>query len=538
MKNIQNLKQREKNQLLRLAGKNRAIPAESAVSYAYAQKLCNLSHQLKKQIGILVDLRGKIVSVLLGDHQSILLPKLNGKDRLRNYRFIHTHLKQEPLDQEDLYDLVLLQMDATTVVTFDSNGKPREFQSAILASESPNGYILQPKLKFEQIHLDDFQETLALHKRKNSKKMRQIQIHANRALLVGVYTKELLSQRNSSIEESLAELKELTETAGIHVVGSLTQHRSQLDPIYLLGKGKVKEMAWQAVTLGAEMIIFDLEINSAQAKRIAEISDLKIIDRTQIILDIFQKHARSKDGKIQVELAQLQYAKQRLNERDDRRSRLVGRIGTRGPGETSMEIGRRRIQEKIHRLDKELSQISKRRRLNRQVRSNNLPAVAVVGYTNAGKSTLLNALTLSSVKTGSALFVTLDPSSRRLRFPDNREVIIIDTVGFTRELPPVLSGAFRAILEEIKEADLLLHLIDLSDPHHQKKTIAIEKIIESLGINSQPQIRVYNKIDQLEQKNHWQNKQDDVYISAKKNVGLDHLLKKIERKLLESQLNP
>lgn len=253
-----------------------------------------------------------------------------------------------------------------------------------------------------------------------------------------------------------------------------------------------------------ELLVFDLELTPSQAKKISDIADIKVIDRTQLILDIFARNAKSRDGKLQVELAQLKYLKGRLTELDDNMSRLTGGIGGRGPGETKLEIGKRRVEERITRLEVELKSLKKRREINRRRRKKNeLPAVGIVGYTNAGKSTFLNALTNSEVLSENKLFATLDPTTRRIRFPEEREIVISDTVGFIHDLPPELSNAFKATLEELRDSDLLVHVVDVSNPDYKLQMEAVEKILEELELSHIPMIQVFNKIDSLEKFKTW-----------------------------------
>ncbi len=274
------------------------------------------------------------------------------------------------------------------------------------------------------------------------------------------------------------------------------QRRSTVDPHFVVGKGKLKEIVIDALQKGAGLLVFDLELSPAQVKAIADFTELKVIDRSQLILDIFAQRAKSSEGKIQVELAQLKYALPRLAEKDDALSRLTGGIGGRGPGETRLEVDRRRIHSRIGFLEKQIRQLSRQRAVRRQLRNRrNIPVISIVGYTNAGKSTLLNHLTKSDILTENKLFATLDPSSRRLRFPRDIEVIITDTVGFLQDLPETLVAAFAATLDELADADLLLHVIDCSNPSFETQMQSVEKLLEKLNLTGIPMIRVFNKQD-------------------------------------------
>jgi GTP-binding protein HflX len=296
----------------------------------------------------------------------------------------------------------------------------------------------------------------------------------------------------------MEELRELARSAGVVVLDSIVQRRAKLDPRSLIGKGKLDELIIRSLQLGVDAIIFDQNLSPAQVRAINEATDLKIIDRTQLILDIFAQRAQSREGKIQVELAQLKYLLPRLTGSGVEMSRLMGGIGGRGPGETKLEVDRRRVRDRIHLLEKQTEQIRTSRRVQRTQRMRrDLPIISIVGYTNAGKSTLLNALTASTVTAEDRMFATLDPTSRRLRLPRDREVIINDTVGFIRDLPPDLIAAFRATLEEMESSDLLIHLVDASSQQVESHIASVEKILDELKLSGIPRLLVFNKSDLL-----------------------------------------
>ena len=338
------------------------------------------------------------------------------------------------------------------------------------------------------------------------------------------------------------ELKELARTAGVEVLDAMIQRPRRFNPRYLMGEGKMREVVIRALRLGATLLIFDQELTPAQVRSISAMTELKVIDRSQLILDIFARRAKSQDGKVQVELAQLKYLLPRLTGRGVLMSRLMGGIGGRGPGETKLEIDRRRIRDRITKLERELEGLSLGRYQRRQKRVKaGVPIVSIVGYTNAGKSTLLNTLTKSAIFTENLLFATLDTSTRRLRFPREREVIITDTVGFIRSLPTSLLGAFKATLEELQDADLLLHLVDCANPRFEEHIRQVENILNDLELGDKPHLLVFNKADQLPQMksrdllafmkvNHLARRLGAITISARDEKRLGPLLAEMERR--------
>jgi GTP-binding protein HflX len=313
----------------------------------------------------------------------------------------------------------------------------------------------------------------------------------DRAILVSVSKKSRHEQ-----EESIEELRELARSDGITVLDTVIQRPHDINPKYLLGEGKLKDLIIRSQQLGADLIVFDQNLTPAQVKSIGDITEMRVIDRTQLILDIFARRAHSGDGKVQVELAQLKYRLPRLSERSTALSRLTGGIGGRGPGETRLEVDMRRSRDKIRRLEKQLDALGKARdqRRERRVKSD-IPIVSIAGYTNAGKSTLFNTLTRSEVKTEDLLFATLDTATRRLRFPRDREVVITDTVGFIKDLPKDLLGAFRATLDEMQDADLILHVADISNPRFEQQMESVNKLLIEIGLDEIPQLIVLNKVD-------------------------------------------
>ena len=418
--------------------------------------------------------------------------------RLKGLRLIHTHLNGEKLTQDDLTDLALLRLDLVCAVEVDPNGIPGVVHTAHLIPENPEGkywLFLKPVRPAEMdINFTDFIQTMEEEFARKQKTKRVDS--AERAFLMRVETDPLYDSQNS-----IDELKELAGSCGVEVLDYAIQHRNRIDPKFLLGKGKLSELIIKALQMGANLLIFDHELTPAQIRTIADFTEVKVIDRTQLILDIFARRAHSSEGKIQVELAQLKYLLPRLTTKNTAMSRLTGGIGGRGPGETKLEINRRRVREQIGRLEQGMKNIEKGRKQRRVKRGKRgLPIISIIGYTNAGKSTLLNTMTKSRVFTEDRLFATLDPKSSRLRFPRDAEAIITDTVGFIRDLPRELFAAFRSTLEELNEADVLLHVIDISNPNFEEQIRAVEKVLEELNIANKPTISVFNKEDRFPDK--------------------------------------
>jgi GTPase len=468
-----------------------------------ARSLASLSAELRRQVGILVNRRGNITHVVVGDHQGLFIPDLSGyrsaTSRLRGLRLVHTHLNQEPITQDDLTDLALLHLDLVAAIAVEDQGLPGKVFLAHLLPDNLE-HTQWTLLEFPHpAHIPlDFLQLIASLEEEFERKQRpgRLQGVQEKAILVSVS----ITAKHEAID-SLEELHDLAHSCNIAVAEKIIQHRQHIDPRHLLGAGKLREVAIRSLQLGATLLIFDGELTPTQVKSITDQTEMKVIDRTQLILDIFSQRAHSKEGKIQVELAQLKYRLPRLVQKNTALSRLMGGIGGRGPGEQKLEIDRRRVRERIIRLEKEIGKLQHRRGTTRKQRTKgDVPIISIVGYTNAGKSTLLNSLTHSSVRVEDRLFATLDPASRRLRFPRDTEAIITDTVGFIRDLPKDLVTAFRATLEELNEADLLVHVIDISNPNYERQMEACEKLLTHLELDQIPLIRVFNKADRFEDK--------------------------------------
>ena len=479
----------------------RRTPRENVASFELTKALADISMEVHRQVGILIDRQGRIVIVIVGDPQEIVIPDLSeyrlAPGRLRGLRCVHTHLDRQALTRDDFTDLALLRLDLMAAVTLTDTGTPHQVHVAHILPSGPAEapYRIMEPLGPEQLDIGCLDLILALENELAHLRLaRHGAVDKERALLVSVTT----APRRAALA-SLAELRELARSSAIDVIDTVLQQRKTIDSRFLMGRGKLQELSLMAMQKAASLIVFDQELNASQIRSITDQTDIKVIDRTQLILDIFAQRAQTREGKLQVELAQLRYLMPRLVTKNTAMSRLTGGIGGRGPGETKLEINRRRIRDRIHRLEQSLTKVKGQRRQQKSKRNKKgLPVISIIGYTNAGKSTLLNTLTQSRVRAENRLFATLDPASRRLRFPQDMEVIITDTVGFIKDLPKELMVAFRATLEELEGADLLLHVIDLSNPRFAEQIRSVEAILEDLDLNRIPTLRILNKMDCLD----------------------------------------
>ncbi|MGQ0542044.1 MAG: GTPase HflX [Blastocatellia bacterium] len=497
--------------------------------------MSEISQETGRQIGVLLNRKGQVEYVMVGNAKQIEMPDFGrsrvSTDRFRGLRCVHTHLLDEKLTQDDLTDLALLRLDLMSIIQVDrKTGLPGLVYSAHLLPMSeplasaggqvdekarsgddvehvtnwPPAHAGGSDLSYEFLEpnipsqLDVDFTSLITSLESEMARVRQVatskQTGRDRVILVSVTTGYV-----EDAEESLAELEELATSADVVVLDKIIQRRPQIDPKTVLGRGKLEELLIRSMRLGADLIVFDTELSPTQVRILSEATDLKVIDRPQLILDIFAQRAQSREGKLQVELAQLKYLLPRLViGQNSAFSRLAGGIGGRGPGETKLETDRRRVRDRISQLEKQVDNLRRQRQERRKARSQkNLPLISLVGYTNAGKSTLLNTLTQSAVYAEKKMFATLDPTSRRLRLPYEQEVIINDTVGFIRDLPEALVAAFRATLEEISDSDLLVHVVDASNPRAVHQIESVDKILADLQLDQIPQIIVLNKSDLL-----------------------------------------
>ena len=436
-------------------------------------------------------------------------------------------------DREDITDLRLLRFDLLSVIT-EKQGLPEDIHIVHLLpyGKEQNFEILSSKFYSLKFNFKEFINNLEAE----MERTQAIDTHdqRERAILISVSTLP-----KYVIEEHIKELEDLAQSTDLVVIDKIIQRVKEINPKYLLGEGKFKELIIKAMDRGATLLVFDQNLTPSQIRAISKMTELKVIDRSQLILDIFAKRAHSLDGKVQVELAQLRYMLPRLTGKGTAMSRLAGGIGGRGPGETKLEVDRRRIKERIHHLENELKKLNLARQQRKKRRKElSIPIVSIIGYTNAGKSTVLNALTKSSVFVEDKMFATLDTSSRRLKFPEEKEIIITDTVGFIRDLPKDLIAAFKSTLEELEDASLLIHLVDISNPYFENHIDSVNSILKELNLDIKPMIIVFNKIDKVSSEEVKQicKRYDGIGISAINKETLIPLIDEIKKKLWEEKI--
>ncbi len=522
----------------------RRVPAQALTSPELAKNLCDASRESKRQVGALVHRSGRVEWVIVGNATGLMLPDIGrlraAQGRFRGLRLVHTHLYGEPLTHDDLVDLTRLRLDAVCALLVSPEFDVRSVTWAHCVPQEPARSKGNTSLPYEVYGpqpwgrpLPDFEALIRALEDEFARRSRTRQVTQERALLIHVGEK---GKAGASLKarSSLRELESLAQTAGVTVAETILQLRDRVDPKLVLGRGKLEDVVMRAIDHDAGLLIFDRELSPAQASGIAAQTDLQVIDRTQLILDIFAQRAQTKDGKLQVELAQLKYRLPRLGQKDDALSRLTGGIGGRGPGETKLEIGRRRARERVARLERELRHAEAQRteKRKRRVQSQD-PMIAIVGYTNAGKSTLLNTLTGAGVLAEDKLFATLDTRARRLHLPGGRMAVMADTVGFIRNMPKDLFAAFRSTFEEARDADLLVEVVDASDPEHDEHLATTEKLMRELGLDQLPRLLCKNKIDLLsaEERAAIAETPDVVGISAADRPGLDQLLAALAERL-------
>lgn len=514
------------------------------VSQELAVKLADITEYINREISVYITRSGQIIEIAVGDNATVELPSFSGRrgaGRLSGIRCIHTHPGGNPyLSGVDISALKNNKYDAMIaigVVSPDFTKSELTF-GLITGIDSNENYTAEcyGPYSIEDAENINFVNTVSTIERILDKQTgtASLQVMSERAILIGMEW-----GRNDSlwtVDDSLEELKQLADTAGATVIKKFIQKRPKPDPAFFIGRGKVQELALYAQQENIDLCIFDDELSPAQQRNIESVMGIRILDRTALILDIFAQRARTNEGKLQVELAQLQYTLPRIMGKGLMLSRLGGGIGTRGPGETKLEVDRRRIRDRIAFIKDQIEKVKAVRSLHRSKRKkNNVFEVSLVGYTNAGKSTLLNTLTNSDIYAKDQLFATLDPTTRQLTLPNKQEIIITDTVGFIQRLPHQLIAAFRSTLEVVTEADLLVHVIDVSHELYKEQAAAVHEVLKEIGAETKPVITVYNKIDKLPPDSKLADRlaleEDTVCISAAKKLNLESLQQMIESHL-------
>lgn len=545
----------------------RRVPLDSIATPELIRSLCEATVAVKRQVGALVHRSGAVDSVIVGTSTGLMLPDIGrlraAQGRFRALRLVHTHLFGEALTRDDLVDLTRLRLDLVCAVlvspdgdptsltwaynmpTHDTDDQPAAGPTEARRDSAANGGVNGASRSYEVVGprpygqpQPHFGQLITSLEEEFARRARTREVHRERAMLIHVGDKRAGGMNRA--KSSLAELSSLAETAGVVVADRIIQLRDHIDPKLVLGKGKLDEVVTRAIDLDVGVLIFDRELSPSQSHGIAASTDLRVLDRSQLILDIFAQHAATRDGKLQVELAQLKYRLPFLSQTDDALSRLTGGIGGRGPGETKLEIGRRRARERVTRLERELKDVAKKRdQLRRRRVMGPEPIVALVGYTNAGKSTLLNALTGAGVLAEDKLFATLDPRARRLRLPNGQHVVLTDTVGFIRDMPQDLFTAFKATFDEARDADLLIHVLDVSSAESADQEQTTERILDRLELDQKPRLTVLNKADLLPDaapKNFRGN--DSVFLSAATGAGIKDLLTRISEIVVARDYSP
>lgn len=516
---------------------NRKLHPSELISSEMGREIAEIATKLRRRVGVLISREGRVEEVFLGTKDILYLPDLGryrlGKGRLRRLRLIFSDLSNAPsptIPADIFGDLEVIRLDAVCALKVTKHGISALWAHLVPEKEGESPTAVEEVRDIGRIDLDfrQFIESLEgeLQESGASAPVK------NAAVLVGVYGKGGIHS-----EDSLAELSELARTAGLKVADKFIQKRDP-DPKTLLGKGKLEEVVLRCLRIGAEMLVFDCELKPSQWRAITNSTELKVIDRSMLILDIFAGRAATSEGRLQVELAQLKYNLPRLVEKDAGLSRLTGGIGGRGPGETKLEIGRRRIRERITVLETRIREIGKQRALRRERRQeSNIPLVSIVGYTNVGKSTLFNLITKSNVLSENKLFATLDTTQRRAVLPSGLPIIYSDTVGFIRALPEELKAAFKATLEEVREATLLLHVLDASDAQISERAKAVRTILAEMGLEKVPVLNVLNKVDRssAEIVTNLHSEFGGVCISALSGVGIAEMLAKIQEIIIDQQ---
>lgn len=546
--NLQGLKPYQLKQLQKLYHQH--IRSDRLTTTELAERVAAITVDLKKPISVYLNRRGQVIRVGVGTPHQTQIPPLElpryGAQRLSGIRCLGTSLKSHPPSEASLTAMVRQRLDALITLNVSSQGVMRKgggasgfieeaYLSHLLPVQDQSYWDVSAPQAIDEIAEQDFLDLVNSLETEFSREYiaQEVSDNQERVLLVGLMTNDMSEVK---FNDTLEELALLVDSAGGKVLATIEQKREHPHPQTLVGAGKVEEIALQVQTLGANVVVFDRELSPAQTRNLERQFGVKVVDRTEVILDIFAQRAQSRAGKLQVELAQLEYMLPRLTGKGQAMSRLGGGIGTRGPGETKLETERRAIQKRITRLQQEVNQLqSHRSRLRQQRQKQEIPSVAIVGYTNAGKSTLINALTNAEVYTADQLFATLDPTTRRLAITDShtgesRTVLLTDTVGFIHELPPQLVDAFRATLEEVTEADALLHVVDLSHPAWESHIESVRTILADMPLTPNSELIAFNKIDIAESEHlevAKQNYPQAIFISASQRLGLENLRQRL-----------
>lgn len=522
------------------------IEGGSLLNTELAMRMADVTDFINREVSVYLSRSGQVLAVAVGNDQSVELPPVEGRrgtSRLSGVRCVHTHPNGNPnLSGVDISALKNNRFDAMVAIGVTSPN----FSESVLTFGMITGiddneqyevecYGTLTPTEAEGIFFPNLVATVEriLDKQSGSASLAQ---GTERAIIVGMEYGGGASIIGWSAEDSLEELKQLADTAGAEVVARFLQKRPKPDPAFFIGRGKVQELALYVQQENVDLCIFDDELSPAQQRNIEQAMGVRVLDRTALILDIFAQRAHTNEGKLQVELAQLQYTLPRIMGKGLSLSRLGGGIGTRGPGETKLEVDRRRIRDRIAYIKGCISKVKNVRTLQRSGRAKaSVPTVSLVGYTNAGKSTLLNTLTNSDIYAQDQLFATLDPTTRQLELPNKQQAILTDTVGFIQRLPHQLVAAFQSTLEEVVEADVLLHVIDVSHELYKEQANAVYHVLEELGAKDKTIITVYNKIDKLPEGSalaeRLAKEENSICISAKARLNLDGLLALIAENL-------
>lgn len=475
------------------------IPKDQLISEELIEKLAYFTKTIKKEVAVCIDRKGYVLSIIVGEKSLVQIPNLwvkRNREGLSGIRCIHTHPNGNPmLSSPDLSTLVNLHLDSMVAIGI---GNKLSCSIAFPIDKDNNNnikYNQYENISIKKLLEIPFEDIVLQFDKNTRSKMKVIEKEEEKTLLVVI---DWGKTKDQNLTEDIKEIENLAKTAGLIVSDTIVQKRDKPDPVYFIGKGKLQEISLLIQENQIDCVIFDNMLTPSQQSNLMNYLHIKVLDRTSLILDIFAQRAKTKEGKLQVKLAQLNYLLPRLVGKGTSLSRLGGGVGTRGPGETKLETDRRYIKRLIHNIELQLKEVKKQRQIHRTHRQqNDIPQVALVGYTNAGKSSLLNVLAEESVLAEDKLFATLDPVTRKIPLGNNKEVLLTDTVGFINNIPHQLVTAFRATLEEIKFADLLLHVVDITNDNYEIQIKTVNTVLKEIGVINTPMLFVFNKIDLL-----------------------------------------